>query len=175
MCALCFKKKWRRAEIARSLKILRPILKNVANPRMICESICIMKKLVLIAFSAVALLLGACSTYVLVDSADYPMAEYDDMTGNFEGKLKTNINTAFKATNLALEKDLQYFRVGQIPGDNSWRIFARTVLDYEIVVNLRQEKSGDVSVVISFGDGNLMKSQQIFNEIAKNVRALERQ
>ena len=89
--------------------------------------------------------------------------------------LKTNINTAFKATNLALEKDLQYFRVGQIPGDNSWRIFARTVLDYEIVVNLRQEKSGDVSVVISFGDGNLMKSQQIFNAIAKNVRALERQ
>ena len=142
---------------------------------MICESVCIMKKLVLIAFSAVALLLGACSTHVLVDSADYPMAEYDDMTGNFEGKLKTNINTAFKATNLALEKDLQYFRVGQIPGDNSWRIFARTVLDYEIVVNLRQEKSGDVSVVISFGDGNLMKSQQIFNAIAKNVRALERQ
>lgn len=133
-----------------------------------------MKKIVLIAFSAAAMLLGACTTNVLVDSSAYPMATYDDVSGTFSGKLATNINTAFKATNLALEKDLGYFRVGQIPGDNSWRVYARAELDYQIVISLTQVKNNEIAVEVSYGDGNVMKSQQIFNAIAKNVRALER-
>ncbi len=122
-------------------------------------------------FSVVATLaLCACTTNVTVDSPASPMATYDDISGDFLGKIEGNINSAFKATNIALERDLKYFRVGQIPGDNSWLIYARAELDLKIVVSLKQLPNEMVEVSISFGDGNLMKSQQIFNTIAKNMR-----
>ena len=128
-----------------------------------------MKKLVYLSVSAAAIFLTACTTNVTVDSPSCPMATYDDISGSFVGKLEGNINSAFKATNIALERDLKYFRVGQIPGDNSWLIYARAELDIKIVVSLEQLPNDMVEVDISYGSGNLMKSQQIFNAIAKNM------
>ena len=128
-----------------------------------------MKKLFLMAISATALFVGACTTNVVVDSRAFPLASYDEISGSFSG----NINSAFKSTNIALERDLKYFRVGQIPGDNSWLIYARAELDIKIVVWLKQVQNNEVEVVIDYGSGNLMKSQQIFNAIAKNMNMFE--
>ncbi len=132
-----------------------------------------MKKLFLMAISATALFVGACTTNVVVDSHAFPLASYDEISGSFSGKLAGNINSAFKSTNIALERDLKYFRVGQIPGDNSWLIYARAELDIKIVVWLKQLQNNEVEVVIDYGSGNLMKSQQIFNAIAKNMNMFE--
>ena len=132
-----------------------------------------MKKLFLMAISATALFVGACTTNVVVDSRAFPPASYDEISGSFSGKLAGNINSAFKSTNIALERDLKYFRVGQIPGDNSWLIYARAELDIKIVVWLKQLQNNEVEVVIDYGSGNLMKSQQIFNAIAKNMNMFE--
>ena len=129
-----------------------------------------MKKLLALAASSLVLLFCACTTNVVVDSTADPMATYDEIGGTFSGKLAGNINQVFKSTNLALEKDLHYFRVGQIPGNDSWRVYARAELDIQIIVALKQLPNDQVSVEISYGDGNLMKSQQIFNTIAKNLR-----
>ncbi len=132
-----------------------------------------MRKLSLIALSFAALFVGACTTNVVVDSRAYPLATYDELSGSFSGKLAGNINSAFKSTNIALERDLKYFRVGQIPGDNSWLIYARAELDIRIVVSLKQLPKDQVEVIVDYGDGNLMKSQQIFNAIAKNMKLFE--
>lgn len=129
-----------------------------------------MKKLLALAASSIVLLFCACTTNVVVDSTADPMATYGEIGGTFSGKLAGNINQVFKSTNLALEKDLHYFRVGQIPGNDSWRVYARAELDIQIIVALKQLPNDQVSVEISYGDGNLMKSQQIFNTIAKNLR-----
>jgi hypothetical protein len=43
-----------------------------------------------------------------------------------------------------------------------------------IVVYLKQLPNDEVQVKIEYGSGNLMKSQQIFNAIAKNMRMFER-
>lgn len=133
----------------------------------------IMRKISLMAISVAALFAGACTTNVVVDSRAFPMASYDEISGSFTGKLAGNINSAFKSANIALERDLKYFRVGQIPGDNSWLIYARAELDIKIVVSLKQLPNDEVEVSIDYGDGNLMKSQQIFNAIAKNMRMFE--
>ena len=109
----------------------------------------------------------------LLFSRAFPLASYDEISGSFSGKLAGNINSAFKSTNIALERDLKYFRVGQIPGDNSWLIYARAELDIKIVVWLKQVQNNEVEVVIDYGSGNLMKSQQIFNAIAKNMNMFE--
>lgn len=130
-----------------------------------------MKKYLVYVLSLGALLLCACTTNVVVDSTANPMAVYDDISGTFKGKLPGTINNVFKATNIALERDLKYFRAGQIPGDNSWKVYARAELDVQIVVSLKQLPNDEVDVDISYGDGNVMKSQQIFNAIAKNLRS----
>lgn len=133
-----------------------------------------MKKILSLALSVVALFICACTTNVVVDSAAHPMGSYDGMTGTFKGKLSGDINTAFKATNIALERDMKLFRVGQKPKDNAWYVYARAELDIQVVVFLKQLPNDEIEVKIEYGDGNLMKSQQIFNAIAKNVRAFER-
>ena len=74
-----------------------------------------MRKISLMAISVAALFAGACTTNVVVDSRAFPMASYDEISGSFTGKLAGNINSAFKSANIALERDLKYFRVGQIP------------------------------------------------------------
>lgn len=133
-----------------------------------------MKKILSFALIAVSVFLGACTTHVVVDSSSHPMASYDNLSGGFEGKLAGNINNAFKATNIALDRDLKYYRVGQKPKDNQWYVYARAELDILIVVYLKQLPNEEVEVKIEYGGGNLMKSQQIFNAIAKNMRAYER-
>ena len=133
-----------------------------------------MKKILSFALVAGSAFLAACTTNVVVDSAAHPMGSYDNISGSFEGKLAGNINNAFKATNIALERDLKYFRVGQTPKDNEWYVYARAELDIRIVVNLKQLPNDEVEVKIEYGDGNLMKSQQIFNSIAKNMRSYEK-
>ena len=130
-----------------------------------------MKKIFSFALIAVSVLLGACTTSVVVDST---MATYDNLSGGFEATLSGNINNAFKATNIALERDLKYFRVGQKAKDNQWYVYARVELDVLIVVYLKQLPNDEVQVKIEYGSGNLMKSQQIFNAIAKNMRMFER-
>lgn len=126
------------------------------------------------AITVATLFVCGCTTNVVVDSAAHPMGAYDGFTGTFNGKLSGNINSAFKATNIALERDLKLFRVGQKPKDNEWYIYARAELDIQIVVSLKQLPNDEVEVKIEYGDGNLMKSQQIFNAIAKNMHAFER-
>ena len=133
-----------------------------------------MKKIFSFALIAVSVLLGACTTSVVVDSTAHPMATYDNLSGGFEATLSGNINNAFKATNIALERDLKYFRVGQKAKDNQWYVYARVELDVLIVVHLKQLPNDEVQVAIEYGSGNLMKSQQIFNAIAKNMRMFER-
>ncbi len=133
-----------------------------------------MKKYLTVFFSACAFALCSCTTNVVVDSTANPMATYDEISGTFSGKLPGTINNVFKSTNIALERDMKFFRVGQIPGDNTWRVYARAELDIQIVVTLKQLPNDEVCVEISYGDGNLMKSQQIFNAIAKNLRAYNR-
>ena len=129
-----------------------------------------MKKFTSLALSFVALLLCACTTNVVVDSPAYQLGTYDEISGTFYGKLEGSLGNVFKSTNLALEKDLGYFRVGQIPSKNSWIVYARAELDLQIVVSLEQLPNNLISVEISYGSGNLMKSQEIFNAIAKNLR-----
>ncbi len=133
-----------------------------------------MKKILSLALVSLAVFLGACTTNVVVDSAAHPMASYDNISGGFEGKLSGNINNAFKATNIALERDMKFYRVGQRARDNEWYVYARVELDVLIVVFLKQLPNDEVQVKIEYGDGNLMKSQQIFNAIAKNMRMFER-
>ncbi len=133
-----------------------------------------MKKILSLAFATVAVFLGACTTNVVVDSAAHPMASYDNVSGTFEGKLSGNINSAFKATNIALERDMKFYRVGQKARDNEWYVYARVELDVLVVVFLKQLPNDEVQVKVEYGDGNLMKSQQIFNAIAKNMRMFER-
>lgn len=133
-----------------------------------------MKKFASILLSAATLLICACTTNVTVDSAAYPMASYDGISGKFSGKLSGTINNVFKATNIAIERDLKYFRVGQTPGDNMWTIRARAELDHAIVVIIKQMPNDEINVDITYDSGDLMKSQEIFNAIAKNTRLLER-
>lgn len=132
-----------------------------------------MKKLIALVFSVAAIAICGCTTNVVVDSRAFPMASYDEISGSFTAKLSGSITSAFKATNIALERDLKYFRVGQVSGDNSWLIYARGELDVKIVVSLKQKMNDEVEVVISYGSGDLVKSQQIFNAIAKNMLAYE--
>ena len=132
-----------------------------------------MKKLIALVFSVAAIAICGCTTNVVVDSRAFPMASYDEISGSFTAKLSGSITSAFKATNIALERDLKYFRVGQVSGDNSWLIYARGELDVRIVVSLKQKMNDEVEVVISYGSGDLVKSQQIFNAIAKNMLAYE--
>ena len=72
-----------------------------------------MKKLFLMAISATALFVGACTTNVVVDSRAFPLASYDEISGSFSAKLAGKINWAIKSTNIALERDLIYLRVWQ--------------------------------------------------------------
>ena len=132
-----------------------------------------MKKLIALVFFVAAIAICGCTTNVVVDSRAFPMASYDELSGSFTAKLSGSITSAFKATNIALERDLKYFRVGQVSGDNSWLIYARGELDVKIVVSLKQKMNDEVEVVISYGSGDLVKSQQIFNAIAKNMLAYE--
>lgn len=132
-----------------------------------------MKKLIALVFSVAAIAICGCTTNVVVDSRAFPMASYDELSGSFTAKLSGSIGSAFKATNIALERDLKYFRVGQVSGDYSWLIYARGELDVKIVVSLKQKMNDEVEVVISYGSGDLVKSQQIFNAIAKNMLAYE--
>jgi len=118
--------------------------------------------------------LAACSTNISVDSANYPVASYDNVTGVFEGKVSSDIKSVFNATNIALQKDLGYFRVGQSQTNVGWVIYARAELDFEIIVTLTKAKGGDIVISIEYGDGDLMKSQEIFNTIVKELRSRSR-
>ena len=133
-----------------------------------------MKKCLNSLLAVSTLLFCACTTNVVVDSTANPMAVYDEVSGTFTGKLPGTINNVFKATNIALERDMKLYRVGQIPGDTTWKVYARAELDLQIVVTLKQLMNDEVEVEISYGSGNLMKSQQIFNAIAKNLRVYNR-
>ncbi len=132
-----------------------------------------MKKILVFSLLPLIALISACTTHVGVDAAGHPVASYDNMTGTFDGKLSGDLNSIFKATNIALERDLGYYRTGQTPSDDGWIVFARAELDLKIVVTLKKMKADEVRIAIEYGDGDLMKSQQIFNAIAKAHRALK--
>ncbi len=133
---------------------------------------CMKKLTALFVACAAVFFLTACETKIAVESAAEPIATYSDMTGSLDGKIKTDLKTAFNATNIALERDLKYFRVGQKETRHGWKIYARAELDRQIVVELIKAEDGFVNISISFGDGDLMRSQKIFNTIAKEVRTI---
>lgn len=134
-----------------------------------------MKKTIALSILPAALFLGACTTHLAVDSAAHPIATYSSFNGIFDGTLDGDVKSVFKATNTALEQDLKYFRVGQKQTQNGWIVFARAELDHEIVVTITKGKEGnEVIVSIEYGDGDLLKSQQIFNSIAKAHRSFAR-
>lgn len=132
-----------------------------------------MKNIILALAFCGALLLCACSTNIAVETSS-KIATYDEMSGKLVGDMDTTLVTAFKATNLALEKDLKYFRTGQVQSSDSWVVYARASLDEEICVILKQIAPETVQIKVSYNGGNLMKSQEIFNAIARNCRALSR-
>ena len=131
-----------------------------------------MKNLYAIAMSACLLLCG-CFTKVMVDSPEHPVATYDDVTYDFSGKITGTLANAFKSTNLALERDMGFFRCGQIPKDKEWFIYARAKRDIKVVVNLREnsEKPNTVDVIISYGEDDLVTCQKIFKAILDNMKA----
>ena len=133
---------------------------------------CMKKFTALFVACAAVFFLEASGTKIAVVSAAEPIAPNSDNTGSLDGKIKTDLKTAFNATNIALERDLKYFRVGQKETRHGWKIYARAELDRQIVVELIKAEDGFVNISISFGDGDLMRSQKIFNTIAKEVRTI---
>ena len=133
-----------------------------------------MKKLML-SLSVVTLMLCGCITKVMVDSPDNPVAIYDDITHDFSGKITGSLANVFKATNLALERDMKFFRAGQIPKDNEWFIYARAIRDLQIVVNLKVDakKPEVVNVTISYGEDDLVTCQRLFKAILDNMKAYQ--
>ena len=133
-----------------------------------------MKKYIFALCLSVVFAFCGCSTNIAVESSS-KIATYDDITGELKGTIDGySIENVFKATNIALERDLKYFRVGQKQLEDGWKVYARAELDHEIVVVIRQKKVDLVALAVSYDGGNLMKSQEIFNSIARNVRALGR-
>lgn len=128
-----------------------------------------MKKIFCAIFSLSAVLLCSCVTKVMVDSPEHPVAVYDDLTHDFTGQIKGSLADVFRSTNLALERDMGFFRCGQIPKDNEWFIYARAKKDIQIVVNLKEQK-GVVNVVISYGDDDLVVCQRLFKAILENMK-----
>ena len=132
-----------------------------------------MKKFICLLFVSASLLLCSCVTKVMVDSPEFPVATYDDLTNDFSAKLKAPLASVFKATNLALERDMGFFRCGQIPKDREWFIYARAKRDIQIVVNLKDEGNGVVNVIISYGDDDLVLCQKLFKAITNNLKAYQ--
>ncbi len=132
-----------------------------------------MKKFVPILFVSASLLLCSCVTKVMVDSPEFPVATYDDLTNDFSAKVKAPLASVFKATNLALERDMGFFRCGQIPKDREWFIYARAKRDIQMVVNLKDEGNGVVNVIISYGDDDLVLCQKLFKAITNNLKAYQ--
>ena len=133
-----------------------------------------MKKLFVILPRITALLCG-CITKVMVDSPENPVAVYDDVTHDFSGQIKGSLANVFKSTNLALERDMKFFRCGQIPKDNEWFIYARGLRDLKIVVNLKvnEKKPELIDVVISYDEDDLITCQKIFKAILNNMKAYQ--
>lgn len=132
-----------------------------------------MKKFICLLFVSASMLLCSCVTKVMVDSPEFPVATYDDLTNDFSAKLKAPLASVFKATNLALERDMGFFRCGQIPKDREWFIYARAKRDIQMVVNLKDEGNGVVNVIISYGDDDLVLCQKLFKAITKNLKAYQ--
>jgi len=132
-----------------------------------------MKKFICLLFVSASLLLCSCVTKVMVDSPEFPVATYDDLTNDFSAKLKAPLASVFKATNLALERDMGFFRCGQIPKDREWFIYARAKRDIQMVVNLKDEGNGVVNVIISYGDDDLVLCQKLFKAITNNLKAYQ--
>ncbi len=132
-----------------------------------------MKKLLLFLLPAVAITLCSCITKVMVDSPDHPVAVYDDLTCEFTGKITGSLANVFKATNIALERDMGFYRVGQIAKDREWFVYARGKRDLQIVVNLSEEKTGVIAVNISYGEDDLVACQKIFKAILTNMKAYQ--
>ncbi len=133
-----------------------------------------MKK-ILILLPVIAFMFCACTTKVMVDSPENPVAIYDDITHDFSGTIKGSLANVFKATNLALERDMKFFRVGQIPKDNEWFVYARAIRDIQIVVNLKVDpkKPEMVKVTISYGEDDLVTCQKLFKAILNNMKAYQ--
>ena len=123
--------------------------------------------------SVACLLLCGCITKVMVDSPEHPIATYDDVTYDFTGKITGSLANAFKSTNIALERDMGFFRCGQVPKDKGWFIYARAKRDIKVVVNLKEnsEKPNTVDVTISYGEDDLVTCQKIFKAILNNMKA----
>ncbi len=133
-----------------------------------------MKK-IFVALSVVSLMLCGCITKVMVDSPENPVAIYDDITHDFSGQIKGSLANVFKATNIALERDMKFFRVGQIPKDKEWFVYARGLRDIQIVVNLKvnEKKPELIDVVISYDEDDLITCQRLFKAILNNLKAYQ--
>ncbi len=131
-----------------------------------------MKKLLTLLLPIIAISLCSCITKVMVDSPEHPVAHYDDLTCDFTAKISGTLGNVFKATNIALERDMGFYRVGQIPKDREWFIYARAKRDLQIVVNLREEKDAIV-VNINYGEDDLVTCQKIFKAILNNMKAYQ--
>ena len=129
-----------------------------------------MKRIFTISLAFLTVLLCSCITKVAVDSKEFPLATYDDITHSFTGKITGTLANAFMATNIALENE-KYFRCGQIPKDKEWLIYARAKLDVKVVVSLREEKAGVIEVNISYGEDNLEACRRLFKAILQNMNA----
>jgi len=123
-----------------------------------------------ILFAAFALV--ACTTSnVAVESPAAPVAQYDSMSGEFVGRLGGDFANLMRAANSAFD-DLKYYRIGEKLYTTKAKTIARGPKDIKVIVDIYQDKADSCKIVISAdsGENNLIKSQEIFNKMAKYSR-----
>ncbi len=130
-----------------------------------------MKKLTLALLASVAAMFVGCTTNLGVESETHPEANYDSASGEMIGRFDGDINVVFKAANTALDQ-LKYYRVGQKVKPNTAKIIARGPKDAFISVAISQEKPGICKAVFKYGSGNLMKCQEIYNQMSKVLKGM---
>jgi len=144
-------------KIANELKSVR-----ISEMKMLC------KLSILFAVFAVV----ACTTSnVAVESPSAPVARYDSVSGEFVGRIDGDFARLMSAANAAFD-DLKYYRIGEKLYTNRSHTVARGPKDIRVEIDIYQDKADSCKVVISAdsGEDNLIKSQELFNRMAKHAR-----
>lgn len=132
-----------------------------------------MNKKLLSLLSLALLFTASCTDNVNVinNSGENQTAAFNSFDGVLKSRLTAPIDKTFKATNAALDK-LGYLRVGQNTKSLTKKIiYARGVQDYMVEVRLIVQKQNITDIQIYYGNwGDLAKSQEIYNEIAKILK-----
>jgi len=127
--------------------------------------------------AAVAALLQGCATPVAVnpESEDKQTAVYQ--AGTFRGAVDASMQTVFRHAIRVMDAS-DYFRTGEIHGEDSIKIFARMAGDKKVRVTIKPLEAKDAEDAPTAGTqinirigllGSLPESQQLFAKIRKSV------